>query len=1650
MSGSGKMKVKRRNSNSEGMLVDISDRGLSRLEVPGGESPTALIADRNSITRIDGLDHCVGLKQLSLKSNRLVHMSGVGKLRQLTVLNLPQNSIVAIEGLKELSQLQFLNLSGNSIKVMEGLGSNLGLRYLDLSDNSISSLGDIHHLVNLKTLLLHGNIVTSLRTAPHFLPKSVTILSLAENEIGDINEVSFLSCLPGLQQLSVMNNPCVLMTASVPEFDHRPFIVNWCPMLQILDGYTVNDKEQLKAEWLYSQGKGHHFKVGQHLETLHYLASVCPLTASVQNRPPVKRGKVKSLVSRLESAEDAKLSQILSKQRYHQQQLHTGPPRHASTQWNIPPKSPPQGDNSNVSETGSPSQQNRPVRAWTVHAGDTSAGSNHSHGQGQNLNDLSLQDVTSEDYDKRSSTSMLESETAYLPVDGKSPVTPARPMTAPLSAVISSPSNQQIFENLQRGDHRPATAIGDNKYDAYDKRPMKPMNAETFKGLFRPDFKVSPPQMSGNEPMVGIKKQVPPTAQAVDCDTSQDASQMDDMPKENVENIPVGELSLIKDAIARKARKSASSRSKADDQRTKVVDKKKERHDSVNAHTGNKTSIPVASKSTVSRTHSEYVPGKYGTARRPGTSESEHRTKGKTIKSITIDRTNKSDSKREHDSFRDSGIYSRPNSDAILAEDMKYTSAAVRIQSFWRGYYTREHNVDCVRVRREIRARRAEEHIVVLRAELDKQRRLYEQERQLRTLQLEAIRQLWREVQSLQNWKTEVLQSQTFVTQEMKREHEYNSYNSSLEIQNTLARAEMLHKMGSDTMATQQSVTMETGKQLELEKTCASLQSQVSQLQEALKSVSSIVLQGGGSTQASLAGSLPATPRVNSSLNTTNNTNKDEQEEVLVTGDFSDLEISEYESLTGSHWGAVPHSLSPYPSEEEDTYFRTVPQPGFPTPPRGLRLENRGLAALVLRWQASKILGGDGRELNKPVIGYRVFVNDKAKAMIAGTKQKALIEGLDPTLTYKIYVKAVSDLGESNSSDVVMAALSKGSRRRSSSSDSNRSYDSDRESTSSERPKQPHRKDSRRNRKSKSPRSGKHDKHERSGHSPKETERPPSKMELEAEGIMTQPRLHKHKRTSSKDYQSRQADDSLRPQETPQSPVMRSPKSHTQESQGFSYDGVNKSGQAKETNQSLSSTFTIDSQNSVLFSLSTGGKSIDIDNSVEQKEQHVKGHRRRRSRDMKSERSEGRGDISDSSSSVSSAIIHTRTIDGEKYLSGTESPSVRRRRSKDNSREDSDTGGLTRSDSKRNSAKISPTAGSQGVPVIDGRKRHGSGSRPSSPALSDNLDPKSSGAQGDRRRLPMGEILEQRFSGQRQSAGSNASSTATLTQSQVDSSTSDLPPPIPKRDGKYSSLENLSTRSSHDHNRSPTERYSPTSSERRRSRNNSTCSESDIPANSSAARAIDMDAKNANPNPSNTGIVAKLLQKLQNFSKTQEDSLRTTKIKRNSCDREEPGRKASGDSESGDVVAVATGNNDSSGAHSDDSQQVHRPPHRTHRRTASDHRGVPVKSSAEQPPSPGLRADHSPVIRDSSKTPTPSSTPSTTNNIKRHASFHGILPSKKEDIARSGSTENLAEKVPSSTKQQNIHRSRFLMHPHHRKYKIDKLFFSRHMLSIAE
>lgn len=74
--------------------------------------------------------------------------------------------------------------------------------------------------------------------------------------------------------------------------------------VKIIDGYVVSPIESLKAEWLYSQGKGRSFRVGDQLALAQYLAQTCPLSGEV-----------------LENENERKLRLILSKAQQHQRQL---------------------------------------------------------------------------------------------------------------------------------------------------------------------------------------------------------------------------------------------------------------------------------------------------------------------------------------------------------------------------------------------------------------------------------------------------------------------------------------------------------------------------------------------------------------------------------------------------------------------------------------------------------------------------------------------------------------------------------------------------------------------------------------------------------------------------------------------------------------------------------------------------------------------------------------------------------------------------------------------------------------------------------------------------------------------------------------------------------------------------------------------------------------------------------------------------------------------------------------------------------------------------------------------------------------------------------------------------------------------------------
>ncbi|XP_060054428.1 centrosomal protein of 97 kDa isoform X2 [Erinaceus europaeus] len=370
----------------EGSVVNWSGQGLQKLSpnLPCDVDIHTLILDKNQIIKLENLEKCRQLIQLSVANNRLVRMMGVAKLTHLRVLNLPHNSIGYVEGLKELIHLEWLNLAGN----------------------------------NLKTMLLHGNIITCLRMAPAYLPRSLAILSLAENEIRDLNEISFLASLTELEQLSIMNNPCVMATPSIPGFDYRPFIVSWCLNLRVLDGYVISQKESLKAEWLYSQGKGRAYRPGQHIQLVQYLATVCPLTSTLG----------------LQTAEDAKLEKILSKQRFHQRQLmNQSQNEELSTLAPTETRTPPASEHSSLVQDCQIVQETEPiiqVNSWVgISSNDDplyGVKNNFSasvHDRRYSRNDLHLEDIQT-DEDKLN-CSLLSSESTFMPVaSGLSPVSP--------------------------------------------------------------------------------------------------------------------------------------------------------------------------------------------------------------------------------------------------------------------------------------------------------------------------------------------------------------------------------------------------------------------------------------------------------------------------------------------------------------------------------------------------------------------------------------------------------------------------------------------------------------------------------------------------------------------------------------------------------------------------------------------------------------------------------------------------------------------------------------------------------------------------------------------------------------------------------------------------------------------------------------------------------------------------------------------------------------------------------------------------------------------------------------------------------------------------------------------------------------------------
>uniref|UniRef100_UPI003AB00EB1 centrosomal protein of 97 kDa n=1 Tax=Centroberyx gerrardi TaxID=166262 RepID=UPI003AB00EB1 len=614
-----------------GPVVDLSAQSMQKLDPTFicSEDTHTLILDRNHIMKLDHLERSPGLQQLSVASNRLVRMMGVSRLTELRVLNLPNNSIGYIEGLRDLPHLEWLNLSGNNIKVIEQLNNCVSLQHLDLSDNNISSIGDLTKLVALKTLLLHGNSITTLRTVPAHLPAHLSILSLAENEIRDLNEVSYLAPLHELEQLSIMSNPCVMATPSLPGFDYRPYIMSWCLSLKVLDGYVVSQKESLKAEWLYSQGKGRSYRPGQHVQLVQYLATVCPLTSSPA----------------LETAEDAKLEKILSKQRFHQRQLlqqtqggcHSPPrPTQLDVETHSPQHTVPQGGARELKEATAPA----PAAAPSI----------------------------------RETEPALQFNT-WMSADSSHPTVP----------VIRSPraaEERMYLEDVQTDE---------------DKLNGSLLSSESTFLPFTSDLEPQPTRSDSED---------------------------------ETETFEPDSLAPERPAQPRKLNTDKMHHSPPATERERVIVEEE-----------------AISAAGYHNSASATSAGPLGVRGSPPQSDLE-----------TSSDCGKMEMK-EGPNQEEAVMYA--NKSSLLEAD----SAAVKIQSWWRGQYTRHCHAIAREVRSEIRLRRMQEHIVFLSGQLERVQKQYEEERLQRLVQEEAVKFLWKQLQSMQQWQQSVEQQLASVAQ---------------------------------------------------------------------------------------------------------------------------------------------------------------------------------------------------------------------------------------------------------------------------------------------------------------------------------------------------------------------------------------------------------------------------------------------------------------------------------------------------------------------------------------------------------------------------------------------------------------------------------------------------------------------------------------------------------------------------------------------------------------------------------------------------------------------------------------------------------------------------------------------------------------------
>uniref|UniRef100_A0A336K1X7 Centrosomal protein of 97 kDa n=1 Tax=Culicoides sonorensis TaxID=179676 RepID=A0A336K1X7_CULSO len=792
-------------SDTNRTVVDLSKQSLKK--IPKNENVNdikQLILDENELQKFDNIDSYVKVEKLSVSRNLLMRMYCVGRLQNLRELNLSYNQIITLEGTKDLIHLKHLNLEGNNIKTIEHLHTNTKLEYLNLAENSIGTITDLSFLKCLKELHLNGNRISHLRQCEKYLPVGLETLTLGKNNITDLNEISSLVHLINLNSITLNLNPCVQMTGNAVGFDYRPFVLNWCMSVKIIDGFVVNPIESLKAEWLYSQGRGRQFRVGEQEALAKYLSTVCPLSGEA-----------------LENENERKLRLILSKAQQHQRQLQEQPVPSSTN------SSPSTLRRRALNRVQSPRFNRLASNRHNSYSPDHSSMSNSYHGSIMS-NSMNTSQIESHNNPLEMTKSLIENFTGDIMSQSMD--------TSSLNTTLNNNGSATNSTHNNSNSNVVTTTTINGSHSKVDTTPPPP---KCLPVILNDSLNIS----SGPLPTVQKMMPVPESLMSPDCQPPTyigkiiPASTPPQIPKVMKSKEPERKSTLKSKTISSSNTKVTTAKLK-NERGTLGSPQRRSGTSTTSSNTG-QNSVNTTPRSSVSSvptiqtsksvSQSLNIPVRAATpasSEQIGSSDDE------------IDSFNQDKIKAVRHKAAEKCQKQKQNAVLCLTNVSKTTeNSAILIQKLWRGYRTRKQH----HLAEKIQRKRTENYIKKLTKDMDETKAALENERKIQQLQMQAINALWKKVSSLQQHQQQITSATTTPVVQNIFEETLKSTTLSLNFDN-------------------QSVNVVQ----DLTKTCSMLMTQVAQLQNSMQDMvncMSMFASNSYQMQQSQTGSLQTYPK---------------------------------------------------------------------------------------------------------------------------------------------------------------------------------------------------------------------------------------------------------------------------------------------------------------------------------------------------------------------------------------------------------------------------------------------------------------------------------------------------------------------------------------------------------------------------------------------------------------------------------------------------------------------------------------------------------------------------------------------------------------------------------------------------------------------